>query len=62
MSAFKRKLLIVWQNEPPKRYIPLALGMGPGWQTFDRKNGRYLSDKEVKRLSEDNMREIWGNS
>ncbi len=46
-----RRLAVVWMNEPPSRYIPRALGNGPGWDVWDRKRGRFLKRKEIKQLS-----------
>ena len=44
----------------PDRYVPKALGMGPGWGVWDRKAGRHLTDAEVARTSMEDLRnEKW---
>jgi hypothetical protein len=41
----------------PDRYVPMALGMGPGWGVWDRRIGRHLTDAEVARTSMDDLRD-----
>lgn len=37
MSAMKRNLDIVWNNNRPSRYIPRSLDGGTGWGVWDDK-------------------------
>lgn len=44
-------------SAPADRYVPKALGMGPGWRVFDRRLGRHLTDAEVSRMSVTELRD-----
>lgn len=61
MSAMKRNLDIVWNNNRPSRYIPRSLDGGTGWGVWDDKEKRFLKDREVRSLSPDNLRETVTN-
>lgn len=37
------------------RYVPQSLNGGTGWGTFDRQRGRFLDDREVRLLTEDEL-------
>ena len=64
MSEFKKKLRAVFDKASPfdrpstddgTRYVPRGLNGGPGWQVFDRRENRFLSNKEVKAIPIDNL-------
>lgn len=65
--ALKRNLQIVWRettsSDPGKqlgmdrRFIARSLDGGPGWGVWDRRNQRFLKDREVAKRSEDEIRE-----
>lgn len=41
----------VFDNHGPEwRYVPRAIGKGPGWLAWDRVNSRYLNDAEVAKI------------
>ena len=44
---FRRRLSVVWTNEPPYRYVPRSYKGGPGWGVFDRKNDCFVPDEKV---------------
>lgn len=46
----KKLLRIVWDNHPPRRYLPKSLNGGTGWGVWDVKEKRFLKNDEVKRL------------
>lgn len=54
MSQFKKKLRVVFDKGAPSdgnRYIPLYNGNSEfGWGVFDRKENKFLSDADVKRV------------
>lgn len=45
------------EAEAQDRYVPRAIGMGPGWGVWDRKRDRHLTDAEVARTSVDDLRD-----
>ena len=54
MSVTKRKRKAVW-NCPPfpnnYRYVPMSLSGGTGWSIYDRRENRFPSDREIKRIT-----------
>lgn len=60
-SGFEKKLRAVWEHaasldgsipaNEAARYVPRALGNGPGWQVWDRAGERFLSNQEIRRMS-----------
>jgi hypothetical protein len=55
-----RRLRVVWDNGDDHdvyRYIPKALqpGVNHSWGVWDRKEKRFLKDKQVKKLSFENV-------
>lgn len=50
------RLEVVWDNNPPRRYVPMALKGGPFWRIYDRHTKRHLSDAEVLAMSLDDLR------
>lgn len=64
MDEFKKKLRAVFDKAAPldlpntddgTRYVARALNGGPGWQVFDRREDRFLSNKEIKKIPIDNL-------
>lgn len=52
----RRRLNVVWLNEPPCRYVPKAFTRnGGGWGVFDRKTGKFLKNSKVKKLTFENV-------
>lgn len=43
---------IVWDNDVNMRFIPRATNPGESlsWRVFDQVEGRFLSDREVKKI------------
>lgn len=61
MSAMKRNLKIVWENNRPARYLPKSLVGGVGWGVWDDKEKRFLKDREVRALSADELKQTVSN-
>lgn len=54
----QRCLRVVWLQSEPSRYVPRAIGEGPGWQVWDRKLDRpvvtdSLADFTYEQITED---------
>ena len=60
-----KRLRIVWDNNPPHRYVPQAIvGRMPGsygWTVFDRKESKELENAEILALPVEAMNEIMAN-
>jgi hypothetical protein len=58
-----RRLRVIWINADSKeswalhRYVPKSLDGGTGWDVWDKKRGRFLKRKEIKRLTFDDCSE-----
>lgn len=50
----QRRLAVVWENKPPDRYVPKSLG-GTGWGVWDRREARMVPEKEVRKLTFENV-------
>ncbi len=57
----RRRLGVIWLNKDQHRYVPKAINRGSGWGVFDRKLGRILKNREVKKLSFDDCNETLTN-
>jgi hypothetical protein len=57
----QRRLSVVWENEAPDRYVPKSLTGGTGWGVWDRRDGRFVPDAEVRQLSFENVCEKFVN-
>lgn len=65
MSQFKQKLSAIFEKGgefgPAEvgrdRYVPRALNGGPGWEVFDRQEDRFLSNKEVRAIPLETLRD-----
>lgn len=64
--SLKRKLRIVFDETTNgghggRRYIAKSLDGGTGWGVWDRKKERFLKDREVRAIPEEQVREMWAN-
>jgi hypothetical protein len=62
MSGLKRKLDLVFYETSNgghvgRRYIAKSLDGGTGWGVYDRREGRFLKDREVSALDEEMLRQ-----
>lgn len=57
----QRRLSVVWGNKPPYRYVPKSLDGGTGWGVWDRRDARFVPDKEVRKLTFENVCEKFAN-
>lgn len=64
MGDFKKKLRAVWNKAAPidapnnddgTRYCARALNGGPGWQVYDTREDRFLTNKEIKDIPIDRL-------
>jgi hypothetical protein len=57
----QRRLAVIWDNEPPDRYVPKSLDGGTSWGVWDRRKTRMVPDEEVRGLSFENVCETYAN-
>lgn len=50
-----KALRMVWSHNPPHRYCPQAIGEGPGWEVWDRKDNRAVPIDELVQMTPDEV-------
>ena len=50
--SIDKVLRAVWKNREGARYVPMATnpGVSSSWRVWDRKDGRFLEDAEVRSI------------
>jgi hypothetical protein len=71
MSKLNRNLAIVWDEttfhpQDPyrvhtRRYIARPTNESPGWGVFDRRTQKFLSNSQIRKLGEAQVREAFAN-
>ena len=56
-----RCLRVVWLNDTPDRYVPRAIGKGPGWEVWDRKEDRSVKADELAHMTFEMITEKFAN-
>ncbi len=51
----KTALRLVRSQEPPHRYMPKAIGEGPGWQVWDYLEDRHVPLEELVEMTPDQV-------
>lgn len=46
----KAALAIVWEAGPTRRYQPRSINGGTGWLVFDKREDRFLTNREVRKI------------
>lgn len=68
MASFDKKLRTVFEKGTPigeaptgreaaTRYVPRAIDGGPAWQVYDLRKNRFLTNREVKKLPLEALRD-----
>ncbi len=57
----QRCLRVVWIQDAPSRYVPRAIGEGPAWEVWDRKENRIVPVEELASFTYERITENFAN-